>query len=341
MNAVDRPNDRLAMPLPATIAEAIALEMERDEAILCIGEDIGRAGGVFGATRGLQERLGKNRVMDAPIAEMGFAGMGVGLAQAGMRPLIEIMFVDFIGVCLEQMYNAAAKIPYMSGGRQRMPMVFKTAGGCIGSAAQHSQCLWGLFAHLPGFKVVAPCSPYDHKGLMAAALRSDDPVVFIEHKALLLRKGRDFRHHPDVPDEAYTLPIGKASTVREGTDVTLATLSATVEHALAAAEMVAEDGISVEVIDLRSVVPLDTAAVAESAGRTGRLLVVDEDYLSFGLSAELSMRVLEKLGFSALKQVERLAVPDVPIPAALTLERAVVPGPEMIADTLRKMAKGA
>ncbi len=341
MNAVDRPNDRLAMPLPATIAEAIALEMERDEAILCIGEDIGRAGGVFGATRGLQERFGKNRVMDAPIAEMGFAGMGVGLAQAGMRPLIEIMFVDFIGVCLEQMYNAAAKIPYMSGGRQRMPMVFKTAGGCIGSAAQHSQCLWGLFAHLPGFKVVAPCSPYDHKGLMAAALRSDDPVVFIEHKALLLRKGRDFRHHPDVPDEAYTLPIGKASTVREGSDVTLATLSATVEHALAAAEMVTEDGISVEVIDLRSVVPLDTSTVAESAGRTGRLLVVDEDYLSFGLSAELSMRVLEKLGFSALQQVERLAVPDVPIPAALTLERAVVPGPEMIADTLRKMAKGA
>ncbi len=339
-DVLDRANDRLAMPLPATISEAIVLEMERDPTILCIGEDIGRAGGVFGATRGLQERFGTDRVMDAPIAEMGFTGMGVGLAQAGMRPLIEIMFVDFIGVCLEQMYNAAAKIPYMSGGRQKMPIVFKTAGGCIGSAAQHSQCLWGLFAHLPGFKVVAPCNPHDHKGLMAAALRSDDPVVFIEHKALLLRKGRDFRHHPEVPDGAYTLPIGKAAVVREGSDVTLATLSATVEHALAAAEELAGEGVSVEVVDLRSVVPLDTATVAESASRTGRLLVVDEDYLSFGLTAELSMRVLETLGFSALKQVERLAVPDVPIPAALTLEKAVVPGPEMIADKLRQMAKG-
>jgi pyruvate dehydrogenase E1 component beta subunit len=329
------------MPLPATISEAIRLEMERDPSILCIGEDIGRAGGVFGATRGLQEKFGKDRVLDAPIAEMGFAGMGVGLAQAGMRPLVEIMFVDFVGVCLEQMYNAAAKIPYMSGGRQRMPIVLKTAGGCIGSAAQHSQCLWGLFAHLPGFKVVAPCNPHDHKGLMAAALRSDDPVVFIEHKALLLRKGRDFRHHPDVPDGAYTVPIGKAAVVRPGTDVTLATLSASVEYALAAAEEVAAEGISVEVIDLRSVVPLDTETVAESAARTGCLLVVDEDYLSFGLSAELTLRVLERLGLGALRQAERLAVPDVPIPAALTLERAVVPGPEMIAERLRKMSRGS
>ena len=334
-------NDRMAMPLPSVIAEAIMLEMERDESIVCIGEDIGKAGGVFGATRGLQERFGADRVLDAPISEMAFTGMGVGLAQAGMRPLIEIMFADFIGVCLEQVYNAAAKIHYMSGGRQRMPIVFKTAGGCIGSAAQHSQCLWGLFAHLPGLKVAAPCNPHDHKGLMAAALRSDDPVVFIEHKALLLSKGRDFRHHPDVPDGAYTVPIGQAAVVRPGSDVTLATLSATVEHALAAAETVAGDGISVEVIDLRSVVPLDTDTVAASAGRTGRLLVVDEDYLSFGLSAELSMRVIEELGMGGLRQIDRLAVPDVPIPAALTLERAVVPNADMIAERLRHMAQGA
>lgn len=334
-------NDRLAMPLALTIAEAIGLEMERDPAILAIGEDIGKAGGVFGTTRGLQERFGKDRVVDAPIAEMGFTGMGVGLAQAGLRPLIEIMFVDFIGVCLEQVYNAAGKIHYMSGGRQKMPIVFKTAGGSIGSAAQHSQCLWGLFAHLPGLKVVAPCSPYDHKGLMAAALRSDDPVVFIEHKGLLLKKGRDFRYHPDVPTEAYTVPIGQANVVRQGSDITLATLSATVEHALEAAETLEQEGVSVEVVDLRSVVPLDSDTVARSAERTGRLLVVDEDYLSFGLSAELSIRVLETLGHGALRQVERLAVPDVPIPAALSLERAVVPGAAMIAERLRKMAKGA
>ncbi|WP_306118242.1 MULTISPECIES: alpha-ketoacid dehydrogenase subunit beta [unclassified Roseitalea] len=334
-------NDRLAMPLPAVIAEAIMLEMERDDAIVCIGEDIGRAGGVFGATRGLQERFGAERVLDAPIAEMAFTGMGVGLAQAGMRPLIEIMFADFIGVCLEQVYNAAAKIHYMSGGRQRMPIVYKTAGGCIGSAAQHSQALWGLFAHLPGLKVVAPCSPHDHKGLMAAALRSDDPVVFIEHKALLLSKGRDFRHHPDIPDAAYTVPIGQAAVVRQGTDVTLATLSASVEHALEAAQTVDAEGISVEVIDLRSVVPLDSDTVAQSAARTGRLLVVDEDYLSFGLSAELSMRVLESLGFDALRQIGRLAVPDVPIPAALSLEKAVMPGVDAITEHLRAMAKGS
>jgi pyruvate dehydrogenase E1 component beta subunit len=333
-------SDRRAMPLPAIIAEAIRQEMERDPTILCIGEDIGRAGGVFGATAGLLDRFGRDRVVDAPIAEMAFTGMAVGLAQAGMRPLVEIMFVDFIGVCLEQVYNAAAKIPYMSGGRQRMPIVFKTAGGCIGSAAQHSQCLWGTFAHLPGLKVVAPCNPHDHKGLMAAALRSDDPVVFIEHKALLLRKGKDFLHHPEVPDEAFTVPIGKAAVVRGGSDVTLATVSLSVEHALEAAETVAADGISVEVIDLRSIVPLDADAVTASVARTGRLLVVDEDYLSFGLTAELSMRVIERLGLSGLRQVERLAVPDVPIPAALSLERAVLPGPDRIAARLRRMAAG-
>ena len=333
--------DRQAAALPSLIAEAITEEMERDERVLCVGEDIGRAGGVFGATKGLLDRFGRDRVVDAPIAEMGFAGMGVGLAQAGLRPLVEIMFVDFIGVCLEQVYNAAAKIPYMSGGRQAMPIVFETAGGCIGSAAQHSQCLWGLFAHLPGLKVVTPCSPRDHKGLMTAALRSDDPVVYIEHKALLLRKVRDFRHNPDIPDGPFTVPLGEAEVVREGSDVTVATLSATVEHALEAAEAVAEEGISAEVIDLRSVVPLDHATVADSAARTGRLLVVDEDYLSFGLSAELTLRVLRETGFAAIRQAERLAVPDVPIPAALTLERAVVPDAESIAEKLRTMAMGA
>jgi hypothetical protein len=194
------PQDRSGWQLSAVIAEAIAIEMRRDPAVLCIGEDIGRAGGVFGATRGLQAEFGTARVMDAPITEMGFSGMGVGLAQAGMRPLVEIMFVDFIGVCLEQVFNAAAKIPYMSGGRQKMPMVFKTAGGCIGSAAQHSQCLWGTFAHLPGLRVVAPSNPFDYRGLMASAIRSDDPVVFIEHKGQLLKKVADFHNSTPVPD---------------------------------------------------------------------------------------------------------------------------------------------
>jgi len=369
-------NDRANRTVPSVIAAAIGHEMAADPAVLALGEDVGRLGGVFGATKGLQERFGAERVFDTPIAEMAFTGMGVGLAMSGFRPIVEIMFVDFVGVCLEQVFNAAAKIPLMSGGRQKMPIVeimfvdfvgvcleqvfnaaakiplmsggrqkmpivFKTAGGCIGSAAQHSQCLWGLFAHLPGLKVVAPCSPRDHAGLMASAIQSDDPVVFIEHKALLLRKLKDFRHNPDFPDERFAIPLGRAEIVRPGRDVTLATLSASVEYALEAAEMVAAEGIDAEVIDLRTVVPLDVDTVAASAARTGRLLVVDEDYLSFGLSAELAMRVLEKLGPSALRQVSRLAVPDIAIPAALSLEQAVVPGPTAIAARLRGMSAGA
>jgi pyruvate dehydrogenase E1 component beta subunit len=331
--------DRLSQGIPYFIAEGIAQEMERDSSVLMLGEDVGRLGGVFGASRGLQAKFGPERVIDMPIAEMGFSGMGVGLAMAGMRPIVEIMFVDFIGVCLEQMFNAAAKIPYMSGGRQRMPMVFKTAGGCIGSAAQHSQCLWGLFGHLPGMKVVVPSSPADHKGLMAAAIRSDDPVVFIEHKRLLLSKARDSLQGTEVPEGDFVSPIGQARVAREGNDVTLVTLSLQVEHALRVASEL-EGEISVEVIDLRSVVPLDMETVARSVARTGRLLVVDEDYLSFGLSGEVVTRCLEMLGSGAMRQVARLAVPDVPIPAALTLERAVVPGPELIAARLRDMAKG-
>ncbi len=331
--------DRLAQGIPFFIAEGIAQEMERDPSVLLLGEDVGRLGGVFGASRGLQAKFGAERVIDMPIAEMGFSGMGVGLAMAGMRPIVEIMFVDFIGVCLEQMFNAAAKIPFMSGGRQRVPIVFKTAGGCIGSAAQHSQCLWGLFAHLPGMKVVVPSSPADHKGLMAAAIRSDDPVVFIEHKRLLLSKARDSLQGAEVPEGEVVAPIGQARVVRQGSDVTVVTLSLQVEHALRAAREL-EGEMSVEVIDLRSVVPLDMETVAGSVAKTGRLLVVDEDYLSFGLSGEVVTRCLERLGPGAIRQVSRLAVPDVPIPAALTLERAVVPGPEMIAARLRDMARG-
>ncbi|MGN6300133.1 MAG: alpha-ketoacid dehydrogenase subunit beta [Angustibacter sp.] len=321
-----------------SVAEGIRLEMDRDERVLVLGEDVGRGGGVFGSTRGLQRAFGERRVRDTPISEMAFTGMGVGLAMEGYRPVIEIMFVDFIGVCLEQVYNAAAKIPYMTGGAVRMPLVFKTAGGCIGSAAQHSQCLWGTFAHLPGLKVVAPSSPYDSKGLMAAAIESDDPVVFIEHKGLLLRKTAEFTHGADVPKERYTVPLGRASVVRPGTDLTIVTLSQSVCDALDAAETLAAEGVDVEVVDLRSVVPLDMDTVCDSVGRTRRLLVVDEDYLGFGLSGEVITRVLERLGPQALQQVARHGLPDVPVPAALTLEQAVVPRAGSIAQAVRDMA---
>jgi len=333
----DTPMLTSSFNLSRVIADAIRLEMEADDRIVVLGEDVGRQGGVFGSTRGLQKAFGAQRVRDMPISEMAFTGMGVGLAMSGYRPMIEIMFVDFIGVCLEQVYNAIAKNPYMSGGRVQMPVVIKTAGGCIGSAAQHSQCLWGTFAHLPGMKVVVPSSPYDAKGLMASALESDDPVVYIEHKGLLLSRLGDFPHGAEVPKGRYTVPIGRAATVREGNDVTVATLSANVRDAIVAAEELAGEGIEVEVVDLRSVVPLDAEHVAASAARTGRLLVVDEDYLGFGLSGELITQVIELIGPGSLRGISRHGVPDVPIPAARSLEDAVIPRAPSIATAVREL----
>jgi pyruvate dehydrogenase E1 component beta subunit len=317
-------------PVAAFVAEAISHEMKADERVLVFGEDVGRMGGVFGATRILQRRYGEARARDTPIAEMSFTGMAVGLALDGYRPIVEIMFVDFIGVCLEQVYNQAAKNRYMSGGRVSMPIVFKTAGGIFGSAAQHSQCLWGLFAHLPGLRVVVPSCPYDYKGLMAASIASPDPVVFIEHKALLVRRPADFLHGAEVPTERYEESLGEASIVRAGTDLTITTLGLSVTHALAAAAELADGGVDAEVIDLRSVVPLDIQTVVESVGRTGRLLVVDEDYRGFGLTGELITRVFEHFGPGGLTAFARHAVPDVPIPAARSLEHAVMPSPESI-----------
>lgn len=321
--------------LSQCIAEAIQIEMDRDPTVLVIGEDVGMQGGVFGATRGLQKKFGAMRVLDTPISETAITGMGVGLAMEGYRPILEIMFVDFIGVCLDQIYNAIAKIHYMSGGRIQMPIVIKTAGGCIGSGAQHSQCLWGTFAHLPGLKVVAPSNPFDAKGLMASAIASDDPVVFIEHKRLLLTRAEEFSFGSAVPEERYTIPLGKAAVVREGTDLTIATLSGTVLPALAAAQRLEQLGISVELVDIRSVVPLDTETIAASVRKTGRLLVVDEDYLSFGLSAEIIARVLEQ--GVAMKAFRRHAVPDVPIPGAVTLEGAAVPSEDSIFAIAREL----
>jgi len=280
-------------------------------------------------------------VRDTPISEMGFTGMAVGLAMSGWRPIVELMFVDFMGVCLEQIYNAIAKNRYMSGGRAAMPITIRTAGGCIGVAAQHSQSLWGTFAHLPGIKVVVPSNPHDYRGLLAAAVESDDPVVFIEHKDVYLRKVSEFPLGAEIPEGRYTVGIGRANIVRPGSDFTIVTLSTMVEKSLAAAAELAEEGISAEVIDLRSVVPLDHETVAESVSRTGRLLVVDEDYRSFGLSGELITRIIETLGPSHVQAVARLAEPDVPIPAALSLEQMVIPDVAAIAQSGRRLLGAA
>lgn len=316
------------------VAEGLRLSMEADDRVLVIGEDVATQGGVFGSTRGLLKAFGPERVLDTPISEMAFTGMAVGLAMEGYRPVIEIMFVDFIGVCLEQVYNAIAKIPYMSGGRVDMPVVIKTAGGSIGAAAQHSQTLWGLFGHLPGLRVVAPSNPYDSKGMIAAAVASDDPVVFIEHKGLLLERAQDFEFGANVPREAYDVPLDKAAVVRPGTDLTLVTLSGSVRHALTAADAAILSGVDVEVIDLRSIVPIDWNTIGASLAKTRALLVVDEDYLGYGLSGELVTGAIERFGLGSLDYVGRHGNPGVPVPAALSLEREIVPSTESILNAI-------
>ena len=288
-------------------AEAIAQEMRRDPAVFVMGEDIARLGGVFGNTRGLLEEFGPERIRDTPISETAFIGAAVGAAAAGMRPIAELMFVDFFGVCFDAIYNLAAKQSYFSGGHVRCPMVLMTyAGGGYSDGGQHSQCLWASFAHMPGLKVVAPSNAYDAKGLMVAAIRDDNPVVFIGHKALqgMGWLGTEKGSVVDVPEESYTVPIGRAKTVRSGRDITIVGLALTVHQALEAAVRLAKEGIEAEVIDLRSLVPLDREAVIASAGRTGRLLVVDEDYSSYSMSSEVIATVVEHATMTMKKRIK-------------------------------------
>lgn len=322
------------------ISEAIAQEMERDDRVFAMGEDIGRYGGIFGATEGLLERFGPERVMDTPISETGFIGAAVGAAISGMRPIAELMFVDFYGVCMDQISNHMAKIHYESGGDITVPMVITSAvGGGYSDGAQHSQTLWGTFAHLPGIKVVTPSSPFDAKGLMTAAIRDDNPVLYLFHKGLM---GLGWmtpnpRATGPVPTEAYEVPIGTASVARAGTDLTIVTLSLMVHRALDAADRLAEEGIEAEVLDLRSLVPLDREAIAASVARTRRLLVVDEDYRSFGMTGEVIASVVELAWDELDAPPARLALPDVPIPYSRPLERFVLPQVEGIAAAARRL----
>lgn len=322
------------------MAEAIAQEMDRDESVVYLGEDVGAYGGIFSSTTGLLERFGKDRIIDTPISETAFIGMGIGAATEGMRPIVELMFADFMGVCLDQIYNHMAKIHYFSGGNVRVPMVLTTAvGGGYSDGGQHSQCLWGTFAHLPGMKVVVPSSPADAKGLMTSAIRDDSPVVYMFHKGIMglpwMAKNR--RAVADVPEGEHVVPIGKADVVRPGTDVTVVTLSLSVHHALDVAEKLDGEGISAEVLDLRSLVPLDREAILESVGRTGRLVVVDEDYLSYGLSGEVSATITDEDPTLLRAPVQRVTMPDIPIPYAHDLEYAVLPRHDRIEAAVRKV----
>jgi len=320
------------------LQEAIAQQMRRSDEVLVLGEDVGAYGGIFSSTTGLLDEFGPERIRDTPISETAFIGLGIGAAVEGMRPIVELMFVDFFGVCMDQIYNHMAKIHFESGGRVTVPMVLMTAtGGGYSDGAQHSQCLWGAFAHLPGMKVVVPSNPYDAKGLMTAAIRSDDPVLYMFHKGVMglgwMKKNP--RSIGAVPEEPYEVPIGRARVAREGSDLTIVTLGLSVHHALDVAERLAPEGIDVEVLDLRSIVPLDREAILASVSQTGRLLVVDEDYQSFGLSGEVIATVAEA-GPSLLRHVSRVAVPDVPIPYAHGLEEAVLPSPARIEAAVRE-----
>lgn len=321
------------LTIARSMAEAVAQEMRIDPSVFVMGEDIGPLGGVYGNTRGLIEEFGAERIRDTPISETAFIGAAVGAAQDGMRPVVELMFVDFFGVCFDAIYNLMAKNTYFSGGSFKVPMVLMTStGGGYSDAGQHSQCVYGTFAHLPGMKVVAPSNAYDAKGLMTAAMRDDSPVVYMYHKGLqgMGWLGTEAGATVHVPEESYTVEIGKAKVVREGKDVTVVSLGMGVHHALKAAKTLEAQGVSAEVVDLVSLVPLDRETIRASVAKTGRLIVVDEDYMSYGVSGEIIASVTEH-DISVLKAApKRVAFPDVPIPFSRVMEQYCLPNPDKI-----------
>jgi pyruvate dehydrogenase E1 component beta subunit len=326
------------LTMSRAMVSAIAHEMRENDEVFYMGEDVADYGGIFDSTEGLREEFGYDRVMDVPISETAYLGAAVGAAQEGMRPIAELMFVDFFGVAMDQIYNQMAKNTYMSGGNVSVPMVLTAAvGGTYNDAAQHSQTLYGTFAHVPGLKVVVPSTAYEAKGLMHNAIRDDDPVLYMFHKRLM---GIGWLPAPDgpktpVPQTDYTIPFGSADVKRDGDDVTIVTLGLHVHRALEAAADLADDGIEAEVVDLRSLVPLDTDTIVESVEKTGNLVVVDEDYRSYGVTGEVVASVADE-ALAALDSVERVALPDVPIPYSRPMENEVVPDVDDIAAAVRR-----
>jgi len=321
------------IPIAKAMAEAIGQEMATDPSVLVMGEDIAKLGGVFGTTTGLLDRFGPERVRDTPISETAFIGAAVGLAASGMKPVVELMFVDFFGVCMDAIYNLAAKQCYFSGGQVTCPMVLMTSvGGGYGDAGQHSQCLYATFGHLPGMKVVIPSNAYDAKGLMLAAIRDPNPVIFMYHKALqgMGWLGTVKGSITDVPEDDYIVPIGKAKVVREGSDLTIVSLGAGVHQGLDAAKALAADGVKAEVIDLISIAPLDRETIRASVAKTGRLLVIDDDYLSYGIGAEVIASVCEDRALKLKAPPRRIAYPDIPVPFTPVMEHYVLPNAEKL-----------
>jgi pyruvate dehydrogenase E1 component beta subunit len=327
------------------INEALAQEMARDPRVVIMGEDVSGGtgspgeqdawGGPLGVTKGLHSKFGPTRVLDTPISESGFVGAAIGAATAGLRPVAELMFVDFMGVCFDQIFNQAAKLRYMFGGKATTPVVIRTMfGGGFRAAAQHSQCLYSIFTHIPGLKCVVPSSPYEAKGLLIQAIRDDDPVIFFEHKML-------YDVEEEVPEGAYTIPFGEANILRDGKDVTVVALGRMVTLALQAAQTLAKEGIQCEVIDPRTTSPLDMDTIVESVGNTGRLVVVDESHPRCNMATDIAAVVAQE-AFDSLKAPVRMVTgPHTPVPFSPALEDLYLPSADKIAAAVRQTTRKA
>jgi acetoin:2,6-dichlorophenolindophenol oxidoreductase subunit beta len=323
--------------------DALRSEMRRDSRVVVIGEDVAGGaggtgvddayGGIMGVTRGLVGEFGRARVIDTPITESAIVGMAAGAAMTGLRPVAELMFVDFLGVCLDQILNQAAKFRYMFGGKARTPLVIRAMFGAGFSAgAQHSQCLYSIFTHIPGLKVVIPSSPYDAKGLLIQAIRDDDPVIFLEHTKLYDLEG-------EVPAESYTVPFGEAHVLREGGDLTIVALARMTHVALEAASALAEKGVEATVIDLRTTSPLDEETILESIGATGRLLVVDESNPRCSVASEIAAVVAERAFRDLKAPIRRVTAPHTPVPFSPVLENAYIPSSAAIEEAAMELVR--
>jgi acetoin:2,6-dichlorophenolindophenol oxidoreductase subunit beta len=323
------------------INEAIRLEMRRDPRVILMGEDVAGGanidhlqddeawGGVLGVTKGLVQEFGRDRILDTPITEAGFIGAAVGAASTGMRPIAELMFVDFFGVCWDQIYNQGAKLRYMFGGKANCPLVIRTMiGAGMGAAGQHSGCHYSVFTHMPGIKTVIPSTPADAKGLLAAAIRDDDLVVVFENKMLYAMSG-------EVPENEYVIPLGKADIKREGTDVTIVAISRMVHQALAAADALQADGISVEVVDPRTLSPLDEETILNSVAKTHRLVIVDEDNPRCSAATDIAALAADKAFTELDAPIKLVTAPHTPVPFSPPLEQFYIPNPERIVATVQ------
>ncbi|WP_422372512.1 alpha-ketoacid dehydrogenase subunit beta [Hoeflea sp.] len=320
--------------LSKAVNEAIAEEMRRDPTVFVIGEDVAEAGTPFKVLSGLVEEFGTDRIIDTPIAEPGFMGIAVGAAMTGSRPIVDLMFGDFLYLVMDQLCNQAAKTHYMSGGKLSVPLVLRTnLGATRRSAAQHSQSLHALVAHIPGLKVAMPSSAYEAKGLMKTAIRDNNPVVIFEDKLM-------YNDKAPVPEEEYLIPFGEAAILREGRDISLVATSSMVQVALAAAEQLKREGISAEVIDPRTIVPLDEDTILNSVRKTSRAIVIDEGHQSYGVTAEIASRISEKAFYHLDAPVQRMGAMDVPVPFSPALEDITVPTAETVAERARLAVRG-